>query len=118
MATAQSPGLARDYAEFTIVAKVLSDYVAFGDFGLDLSVDTPISPAKDPEGSRLAIEEVDAALFAGLDLSWAEFETRSEQFKAYRETPSEARQVLLVYAVAVTYTQALMTPQGAPYALW
>jgi ParB family chromosome partitioning protein len=102
IALAQSPDLARDYAEFTIVAKALGNYVAFGDFGLDLSIGNPISPAKDPEGSRLAIEEVDAALLAGLDLAWAEKETRPEQFKAYRETPSEARGALLAYAVAST----------------
>jgi hypothetical protein len=66
-------------------------YATYGDFGLDLSIGRPISPAEDPEGSRLAIEEVDAALLAGLDLAWVEQETRAAQFKAYRETPSEAR---------------------------
>jgi ParB family chromosome partitioning protein len=112
IALAQSPDLARDYAEFTIVAKALGAYVAFGDFGLDLSIGRPISPAEDPEGSRLAIEEVDAALFAGLDLAWAEFETRATQFKAYRETPSEARQALLAYAVASTLRPSACDPSG------
>jgi ParB family chromosome partitioning protein len=112
IALAQSPDLARDYAEFTIVAKALSAYVSFGDFGLDLSIGTPISPAEDPEGSRLAIEEVDAALFAGLDMSWAEFETRPEQFKAYREARSEARQALLAYAVASTLHPSAYDPSG------
>jgi ParB family chromosome partitioning protein len=112
IALAQSPDLARDYAEFTIVAKALCAYVAFGDFGLDLSIGRPISPAEDPEGSRLAIEEVDAALFAGLDLAWAEQETRAAQFTAYREMPSEARQALLAYAVASTLHPSAHDPSG------
>ena len=112
IALAQSPDLARDYAEFTIVAKALGDYVAYGDFGLDLSIGMPISPVEDPEGSRLAIEEVDAALFAGLDLAWAAHETRPAQFTAYRETPSEARQALLAYAVASTLHPSAYDPSG------
>ena len=112
IALAQSPELARDYAEFTIVAKALDAYVANGDFGLDLSIGRPISPAEDPEGSRLAIEEVDAALFAGLDLAWAEQETRPAQFTAYRETPSEARQALLAYAIALTLQPSAHDPSG------
>ena len=96
-----------------------TSYVANGDFGLDLSIGRPISPAEDPEGSRLAIEEVDAALFAGLDLAWAEQETRAAQFKTYRETPSEVRQALLAYVVVSTLHPSIHDPSGRPLrALW
>ncbi|WP_299085742.1 ParB/RepB/Spo0J family partition protein [uncultured Ruegeria sp.] len=108
LALAQSPELARDYAEFTLIRKVLGGAGFYIANASTLSASRASYGPEDPEGSLLQIEEVFATLFDGLETDWLEL-SGVECFTTFRALSADARAALLAYAVAQT-----LEPKTAP----
>ena len=107
LALAQAPDLARDYAEFTIVQKILGAGHArgFGD-STTLRAEAGAVGPKEPEGSLAAIEDVFSTLREGLALDWSK-QGGAGAFAAFRALPAENRGALLAFVVAATLTPKL-----------
>ncbi|WP_171181875.1 ParB/RepB/Spo0J family partition protein [Ruegeria sp. HKCCD8929] len=106
VALAQSPALARDYADFTLITSVLkSGYVRTAS---TISASRANYGPLEPEGSLKQIEDVYGALQEGLELDWLELDGAGA-FNAFRGLSDDARRALLAFAVAHT-----LEPRTAP----
>jgi ParB family chromosome partitioning protein len=73
LALAQSPDLARDYAEFALIRPVLGSRYSSYENGTTIRAEAaaPKFPVKESEGSLKAISDTIAEVHAGLDTAWA-----------------------------------------------
>jgi len=105
LALAQSPELARDYADYTLIQSVLEPYSIHG-VSTTMKGEVAARSAEDCEGNLKSIEDVFATLAEGLDMSWLELD-EDESFAAFRALEAEARASILAYAVAQTLSPGL-----------
>ncbi len=101
LALAQSSELARDYAEFTLIQKVIGRAGSLVRNTSTLSASKASYGPQEPEGSLAQIEAVFETLYDGLDTDWMAMEA-AESFAAFRALSAEARGALLAFAVAAT----------------
>ena len=104
LALAQSPEVARDYAEFTLIRQVLDWYTGNA---TTLRAEVASRGPEETEGSLAQIEGVIATLREGLALEWLEMDG-GEGFAAFRDLPDGARGDLLAWAVAQTLEPKLV----------
>ena len=103
---AQSPELARDYAEFLLIRGVCgSGYMANAS---TISAAVASRGPTEVDGSLAQIETGFEAVIADLDTSWLG-QPGAESFAVFRVLPIETRNGLLAYAVAQT-----LEPRTAP----
>ena len=105
LALAQSPELARDYADYTLIRSVLEPYSIHG-ISTTVKGEIAARSAEDCEGNLKSIEDVFATLAEGLEVSWLAFEA-DESFAAFRGLEADARASILAYAVAQTLSPGL-----------
>lgn len=105
LALAQSPELARDYADYVIIRSVLKPYSSTG-VGTTLTAEQASRGPEDCEGNLKSIEDVFATLAEGLDLDWLSL-PEEESFGAFRGLGVDARSEVFAYAVAQTLTPGL-----------
>ena len=105
LALAQSPEVARDYAEYTLIRQVLEDW--YTDNASTLRAEVASRGPEEVTGSLAQIEEVFATLSGRLETGWIELEG-AESFIAFRGLPDAARAELLAYAVAQTLEAKLV----------
>jgi ParB family chromosome partitioning protein len=101
LALAQSPELARDYADFTLIRQVIGRSVGYVRNSTTISASKANRGPLEPVGSLQQIEAVFENLYDGLETDWMDLEP-VESFAAFRELDAEARGALLAYAVAET----------------
>lgn len=105
LALAQSPEIARDYADYTLVRSMLKPYSSHGT-GTTIKGETGSIGAGDPVGSLKAIEDAFATLADSLALEWLELEI-AEGFAHFRSLEEEQRRGLLAFAVSQSLTPSL-----------
>ena len=110
LALAQSPEVARDYAEFTLIQQVLDWYPGNT---TSLRADVASRGPDEVGGSLAQIEEVFETLRGGLELDWIEMKG-ADGFAAFRALPDAARADLLAYTVAQTLEPKLVTDLRDP----
>ena len=103
LALAQSPDLARDYAEFALIRPVLGSRYSGYENGTTIRAEaaTPKFPVKEPGGSLKAISDTIAEVHAGLDTAWA-CQPDAAAFAIFRSLDRAMRDQLLAAAVAET----------------
>ncbi len=108
VALAQSPDLARDYAEFMLIRQAIGGAGDYVRTSTTLSASRAKRGPQEPDGSLQQIEEVFDALYDGLETAWLDLDG-ADGFVAFRALSAEARSALLAYAVAQT-----LKPKTAP----
>ena len=106
LALAQSPALARDYADYTLVSAVLSANSYRCASATTMTADCGSRGPQEPSGSLAAIEDTFDMLFADLNTDWLVLEPAGA-FAAFRGLSTEERDQLRAYAVAQTLTARL-----------
>jgi ParB family chromosome partitioning protein len=103
LALAQSPDLARDYAEFALIRPVLGSRYSSYENGTTIRAEAaaPKFPVKESEGSLKAISDTIAEVHAGLDTAWAR-QPDAAAFAMFRSLDRAMRDQLLAAAVAET----------------
>ena len=105
LALAQSPELARDYADYTLIRKVLKPHSSYGT-STTLSAETGSRQMAEPEGSLKLIEEAYGAVSDQLALDWLDL-PGAESFAAFRGLTVDERMSLLAFAMAQTLKPSL-----------
>ena len=105
LALAQSPELARDYAEFTLIRSILKPYSSYG-LGNTIKADAGARGPDEPVDSLKVIEEAFGTLQNQFTLDWVEMEA-ADSFAAFRGLTVEDRAGLLAFVVAQTLTPCL-----------
>ena len=108
LALAQSPALARDYADFVLCKPIFGSRYSSFDAATTIRAEraSPAFPVKEPTGSHKAIEEVIGEIQSGLDQSWTTL-PEADAFAAFRTLAPEMRDRLLAAAVAETLVPKL-----------
>ena len=103
LALAQSPDLARDYAEFALIRPIFASRYSSYENGTTIRAEAaaPKFPVKEPEGSLKAISDTIAEVHAGLDTAWAR-QPDAAAFAMFRSLDRAMRDQLLAAAVAET----------------
>ena len=105
LALAQSPDVARDYADYTLIRQVLGDWCYSN--ATSLRAEVASRGPDEVAGSLAQIEDVFGALRGGLKLDWIEIDG-ADGFADFRALPETARADLLAYAVAQTLEAKLV----------
>ena len=113
LALAQSPELARDYGDFTLIRSVMSanSYRYSNENTLRVEVGS-----RGPDvlaGSLKAIEEVFDTLSAGLEVEWLALDDEAISFAGFRALAAENRDQLYAFAVAQMLTPTLSRSKGS-----
>lgn len=108
LALAQSPDLARDYADYVLVRSVLEPH-GFYNSGTTFGAEKGSSGPEEPEGSLKAIEGVFATLQGDLETDWLGMED-APGFEAFRALDAGARSALLAFVVAEALKPDLYKP--------
>lgn len=112
LALAQSPELARDYADFSLIRSILKPYSSHAS-GCTIQAEIGTKGPLDPEGSLQIIEEVFATLAGQQAVEWLDLPV-AEGFAAFRVLTTEDRMMLLAFAVAQTLKPCLAEPRLNP----
>ena len=109
LALAQSPELARDYGDFTLIRSIMAEYSYMYTNENTLRVETGSKGPDVLAGSLKAIEDTFDTLIAGLDVEWLALEDEVASFAAFRALTPEARDNLFAFAMAQMLTPTLST---------
>lgn len=101
VALAQSPDLARDYAEFLLIRPVCGGGRCHMANSTTITASVACYGPTGPEGSLAQIETAYETLQGDLDMDWLDLPA-AEAFAAFRALPGAARDGLLAWAVAHT----------------
>jgi hypothetical protein len=113
LALAQSPELARDYGDFTMIRSVMSENsYRFIDENT-LRVETGSRGPDLVSGSLKTIEDVFDTVSAELEIEWLAVDDEAACFAAFRALASEARERLYSFAMAQMLTPTLASSKGS-----
>jgi ParB family transcriptional regulator, chromosome partitioning protein len=105
LALAQTPQLARDYADYALIRSILKPYSSY-DIGTTLRGEAGSSRMAEAEGCLKAIEDTYLALSEQLALGWLDL-SGADGFAAFRALSEQERAALFAYAVAQTLKPTL-----------
>lgn len=109
LALAQSPELARDCGDFTLIRSVISANSYRYSNETTLCVEVGSRGPDVLAGSLKAIEEVFDTLSAGLEVEWLALDDETTSFAAFRALAPEARNKLYAFAMAQMLMPTLST---------
>jgi ParB family chromosome partitioning protein len=109
LSLAQSPKLAQELADFTLIRSVLKDYPGYND-GTTIRAEVASRGPEASTGSLQALEEGFASLRSTLALDWLEADAE-DAFAGFRALDTAARNQLRAFAVAQTLKPSLLAEQ-------
>jgi ParB family chromosome partitioning protein len=105
LALAQSPELARDFADYTLIRSILKPHSCY-DTATTLRAETGSPRMAEAEGSLKLIEDAYGTVSEQLALDWLDL-TGAESFAAFRGLTTDERMSLLAFTVAQTLKPSL-----------